>query len=126
MKTKVYCPVCRTFFIHKYNNNVETGMETLCTVCGARLKIAEVEPAIIAHRIGGDPETEIRERVENFARLRNYTFTPDKEDIIAGILDKYHQYGDFYCPCRFDNISENICPCLETRTNQVKKEGQCF
>lgn len=124
VKHKIYCPVCRISFV--YRGEVEPGQEVVCTVCGAELQIKALEPEIKASRYIGDPETEIRRRSENFARLRGYTFNEDKELVLEGLVDKHRLYGDFYCPCRFDNIAENICPCLETRMNEVRKLGHCY
>ncbi len=124
VKNKIYCEVCRISFIYK--GEVEAGQEIVCTVCGAELKIAETEPEIKASRYIEDPETEIRRRAENFAGLRNYTFNEDKELVLEGLVGKHKMYGDFYCPCRFDNIPENVCPCLATRMNEVRKLGHCY
>ena len=124
MKHKIYCNVCRVSFI--YNGELEKGQVVICTVCGAELKISAVEPEVEAVRLSTDPETEIRKRSENFARLRGYTFNEDKELVLDGLVGKNKLYGDFYCPCRFENISENVCPCLETRMNEVRKTGHCY
>ena len=124
MKHKIYCEVCRVSFL--YRGELEGGQVVVCTVCGAELEIAELAPEIKAPRLVQDPEKEIRNRTENFARLRGYTFNEDKELVIEGLIGKNKKYGDFYCPCRFDNIPENVCPCLETRMNEVKKMGHCF
>ena len=124
MKQKIYCPVCQVSFVYK--EEIGTGKEVICTVCGAILVISETEPEIVAKRPYMEPEQEIRSRVDNYARLRNYTFTKEKEEIIEGLLGKYEQFGDFYCPCRFDNIPENVCPCLETRQGAVRRDGKCL
>jgi len=124
VKHKIYCEVCRVSFI--YNGEPEVGAAIICTVCGARLEVLSGHPEVEARRYPQDPEEEIRERAENFARLRGYIFDAEKESIIEGLIDKHKKFGDFYCPCRFDNIPENICPCLETRLNQVRKEGRCL
>ncbi|OPL09956.1 MAG: hypothetical protein AVO34_04560 [Firmicutes bacterium ML8_F2] len=124
MKNKIYCEVCRLPFIHR--KQPEKGQEIICPICGAELVIIETEPEVTAKRRTQDPETEIRNRSENFARLRGYTFNEDKELVIEGLIEKNRLYGDFYCPCRFENIPENICPCLQTRMNEVRKSGHCF
>jgi hypothetical protein len=124
MSNKVFCPVCLVSFIIK---DPLKGKDTvLCPVCGAMLEITAVSPEIIALRFPQAPEAEIRNRVENFARLRGYVFNEDKDSVIEGLLQKNAANGDFFCPCKFDNIPENICPCLETRKNRVIKEGMCF
>jgi len=124
MKNKIYCEVCLLSFIHK--GEIETGQVVTCTICGAELEIKSVEPEITADRLAQDPETEIRNRSENFARLRGYTFNEDKELVIEGLIEKNRLFGDFYCPCRFENIPENVCPCLLTRMNEVRKLGHCY
>lgn len=124
MKSKIYCEVCRVSFV--YREEPVKGQVVVCTVCGAELEITDLEPEVKARRYPQDPETEIRNRSENYAHLRGYTFNEDKELVIEGLIGKHQMYGDFYCPCRFDNIPENICPCLETRMGDVKRVGHCF
>ena len=124
MRNKIYCEVCRITFIHK--GEVKMDQEVECAVCGAELKIKALEPEVKASRFIDKPAEEIYRRAENFARLRDYTFNEDKELVLEGLVDKYNMYGDFYCPCRFDNIPENVCPCLETRMNEVRKAGHCY
>jgi len=124
MKHKIYCEVCRISFI--YRDKLEKGKVVVCTVCGAELEITAIEDEISASRYPQDPETEIRNRSENFARLRGYTFNEDKELVLEGLVGKNELYGDFYCPCRFENIPEHICPCLPTRSNEVRKLGHCY
>ncbi len=123
-KNKIYCSVCRVSFV--YREEVSTEKVVICPVCGARLEIVAVSPEIEARRLPQDPQEEIYDRVHNFADLKGYVFGPEKEEVMEGLLQKNELYGDFFCPCRFDNIPENICPCLETRRNQVRKEGSCL
>ncbi len=124
MKHKIYCEVCLISFL--YRDKLEKGKVVICTICGAELEINAVEPEVVASRYPQDPETEIRNRSENFARLRGYTFNEDKELVLEGLVGKNKLYGDFYCPCRFENIPEHICPCLPTRSNEVRKLGHCY
>ena len=123
---KVNCPVCRLKFA---GGDVSQEDVVVCTICGARLQIDgfnEDETAQASRYYYRNPETEIRDRVDNFAELKGYVFNEDKEDLIQGLLEKNQQFGDLYCPCRFENVPENICPCVETRQNAVKKEGNCL
>jgi hypothetical protein len=124
MSNKVFCPVCLVSFIAK--EPLKEKDTVLCPVCGAKLEITATSPEITARRFPQAPDMEIRERVENFARIKGYVFNDDKESVIDGLLRKNEVHGNFYCPCKFDNIPENICPCLETRMNRVQKEGMCF
>jgi hypothetical protein len=124
MKNNIFCPVCSVNFI--YREEVKNGDQLICPICGARLEITAVSPAIMTRRFPQEPETEIRERIETYARLKGYVFNEDKELVLEGMLQKHRQYGDFYCPCRFDNVPENVCPCLDTRKGEVRREGKCL
>ncbi len=124
MKLKIYCPVCRINFM--YGEEVFVGKQVICPICAARLEIRETEPEIRAERFPMEPEAEISERIETYARLKGYVFNEDKGLVKEGLLQKYRRYGDFYCPCRFDNIPENVCPCLDTRKGEVLREGKCL
>jgi len=79
-----------------------------------------------ARRAQQEPAQEIGERIETFARQRGYKFNEDKQMIVDGLLEKSRRFGDFYCPCKFDNVPENVCPCEETRMGRVVKEGRCY
>jgi Zn-finger nucleic acid-binding protein len=124
MASKIYCPVCQITFSHKEPLSADEIL--ICPVCGAKLQVAALAPEIQVEKLPQPPDEEINDRIEEFARLRGYVFSEDKVLIVEGLLQKKETYGDFYCPCRFDNIPENICPCLETRMGQVKKVGHCF
>ncbi|MFX4262291.1 ferredoxin-thioredoxin reductase catalytic domain-containing protein [Pelotomaculum propionicicum] len=124
MTNKIMCPVCQVAFMAK-EPPAEKGT-VLCPVCGAKLEITAFSPEIMVRKFPQDPEVEIRERVDNFARLKGYIFNEDKELVMEGLLQKKEKYGDFFCPCKIENIPENICPCLETRRGRVQKEGMCF
>lgn len=124
MENKIYCPVCRLSFLSK--EVLTPGLVLLCPICGAKVEITALEPEITSRKLPQEPRTEIYERVDNYARLRKYTFDENKEMIMEGLLAKNEKYGDFYCPCRFDNIPENICPCLETRQGAVRRDGTCL
>jgi ferredoxin-thioredoxin reductase catalytic subunit len=124
MKSKIYCPVCAVAFTAP--DGLKAGDTVLCPVCGARLTVGSVGPGeIVASKTPQTPWDEITQRVDNFARLRSYVFTDMKDLVLEGLMQKKEIYGDFYCPCRLENIPENICPCLETRMNRVRKEGSC-
>jgi hypothetical protein len=124
MKTKIFCSVCEVSFV--YRDSLALGDSVICPVCGARLEIIKLEPEVEAVRFPQKPEDEILERIDNYARIKGYVFNENKQEVVDGMLEKNTKYGDFYCPCRFDNIKENVCPCRETRMNQVKKEGRCL
>lgn len=124
MASKIYCPVCQVTFIHK--GSLTANAILICPVCGAKLQVSALYPKIQVEKFPQLPEEEINDRIVEFARLRGYVFSEDRELVVEGLLQKKDSYGDFYCPCRYDNIPENICPCLETRMGKVKKEGHCF
>lgn len=124
MINKVLCPVCLVPFIIK--NPPADNAAVLCPVCGAKLEITATVPEIMVRKFPQEPQVEISERVDNFAGLKGYVFSEDKELVMEGLLQKKEKYGDFFCPCKIENIPENICPCLETRRGRVLKEGMCF
>uniref|UniRef100_A0A7V3YL89 Ferredoxin:thioredoxin reductase n=1 Tax=Candidatus Caldatribacterium californiense TaxID=1454726 RepID=A0A7V3YL89_9BACT len=118
------CPVCQVAFLLKEEK--VPGKRVVCPVCGAVLTLTEENGSWVLRRPKDmSPEEEIRTRVENFARLRGYHFNEMKEPLIEALLKKYERYGDFYCPCKIDNIPENVCPCLETRQGSVERNGRC-
>ncbi|MEN3202773.1 MAG: ferredoxin-thioredoxin reductase catalytic domain-containing protein [Atribacterota bacterium] len=121
---KMLCPVCQVAFLVKEEKI--PGKKIICPVCGAVLILEKERDFWVLKRPKDmTPEEEIRSRVENFARLRGYYFNEMKEPLIEALLKKYERYGDFYCPCKIDNIPENVCPCLETRQGSVERNGRC-
>jgi lysine biosynthesis protein LysW len=124
MKNSIICPVCGVSFI--YRNEPEIGTVLICPICGAKIEVVAIAPEFQIRKLLQEPEAEIVERIENFARLRGYVFNEDKELFIKGLLIKKDRYGDFFCPCRYQNIPENLCPCLDTRSNRVRKDGRCL
>ncbi len=44
MKHKIYCEVCQVSFIHK--GELAAGAAVICTVCGAKLEVIELEPEV--------------------------------------------------------------------------------
>jgi ferredoxin-thioredoxin reductase catalytic subunit len=115
------CRVC--------NGPLETGLkadsDVTCTICGTRNRITSSHGDLVAEGLFDEPEREIRERADEFARLRNYTFNDLKERIIQALLKRREKYGDFYCPCKASIVKENICPCKETRDGSVEIFGRC-
>lgn len=124
MASKILCPVCQVPFLMREQPGDDGAL--LCPVCGAKLEITDAGPEIMVRKFPQEPEAEIRERAENFARLRGYIFNENKELVLEGLLEKKEKYGDFFCPCKADNVPKNICPCLETRSGRVLREGSCF
>jgi len=99
--------------------------EVTCNVCGTQSRITLSQNIWIASGVLREPELELRERIEEFARLRNYKFNEVKEHVIQSLLEKRDKYGDFYCPCKTKNVLETICPCEETREGDVEINGCC-
>jgi len=100
-------------------------IEMTCKVCGTKSRIARSHDVLVVSGVSREPELELRERIEEFARLRNYKFSAVKEHVIQSLLEKRAKYGDFYCPCKTKNVLENICPCEETREGDVEVNGCC-
>ncbi|HUW64532.1 MAG TPA: ferredoxin-thioredoxin reductase catalytic domain-containing protein [Spirochaetia bacterium] len=124
MKSKIHCPVCQVGFLAP--EGLQEGDTVICPVCGALLTVGPPGREMIeAAKTPQAPWDEISQRVDNFARLRHYIFQDTKDLVMEGLMQKKETYGDFYCPCRLENVPENLCPCLETRMNRVLKEGNC-
>jgi ferredoxin-thioredoxin reductase catalytic subunit len=96
-----------------------------CRVCGTKNQITYSQGEYVVGGVLSDRELELRERIEEFARLRNYTFSDLKEPVIQALLEKRKEYGDFYCPCKAETVLENVCPCQETREGDVELNGKC-
>jgi len=124
MENRIFCPVCRISFLSK--EHLSTGMVLVCPICGAKVELTALEPEIQTRKFPQEPQEEIYDRVAKYAELKKYVFNENKEMLMEGLLAKKERYGDFYCPCRFDNVPENICPCLETRQGAVNRDGSCL
>lgn len=124
MSSSITCPVCDAAFI--YRAEAEPGAVLICPICGAKIEVAAAAPELRVRKLPQEPEAEIVERIDNFARLRGYVFNEDRELYVKGLLAKKERYGDFFCPCRYNNDPENLCPCLDARSNRVRKEGRCL
>ncbi len=121
---KILCPVCQVNFILKETK--EVGKRIICPVCGAVLVMVLKQDQIVLERPKDiSLEDEIRQRIDNFARFRGYHFNEMKEALVEGLLKKHQRFGDFYCPCRIDNVQDNVCPCIYTRQGDVEKNGRC-
>jgi len=100
-------------------------IEMTCMVCGTKSRITRLHDVLVVSGVSREPELELRERIEEFARVRNYKFSEVKENVIQSLLEKRDKYGDFYCPCKTKNVLENVCPCEETREGDVEVNGCC-
>ncbi len=122
---RVLCPVCNVRFPLR-DPDSDPGDTVICTVCGACLRLAAIAPEPVAERAPEPPEEEINGRIDRFAEMRGFVFDDGREIVVEGLLQKYEMFGDFYCPCRMENVDENVCPCLDTRSGSVKRDGHCL
>lgn len=121
---RVFCPVCSARFSPE--GVVGDGSLVVCPVCGQALTVVEDEGGDWeGERVGQYSEDEIRDRVDEFARLKGYHFNDMKEDILEGLVAKQRLFGDFYCPCRLLHSPDYQCPCRPTRSGDVEREGRC-
>ena len=121
MTERPRCRLCSGYL----ESSAVVQTEVTCKVCGTKNRITNSEGEWIVGGVLSDRELELRERIEEFARLRNYTFSEFKEPVIQALLEKHERYGDFYCPCKARTVLENICPCKETREGDVEAKGKC-
>lgn len=121
---RVYCPVCLARF--RFVEGWREGDEVVCPICGERLTLRAEGGSWVGDRVAPMTEAEIRDRAENFAKLRGYRFSDVKEDVIEGLVGKQRRFGDFYCPCRMLHTPEYQCPCKPTRGGDVERNGRCY
>ena len=122
-RERAFCPVCQAKF--GLDEGVVAGAEVVCPICGQRLILSAGADGWSGERMYKFEEREIRDRSENFARIRGYRFGDVKEEIIEGLVGKQKRFGDFYCPCRMNHAPEYQCPCRPTRGGDVERNGRC-
>lgn len=120
---RVYCPVCQASF--RAGSDWKEGDTVVCPVCGQRLSLRATGDGWTGDRVHKGTEKEIRDRAEEFARIRAYAFNDMKDEIIEGLMGKMTRFGDFYCPCRMEHGPEYQCPCKPTRGGDVETNGRC-
>jgi len=120
---RVYCPVCLAKF--RFAEGWKEGSVVICPICGQRLVLRKSADGWVGDRVDKGTEKEIRDRIEEFAKLRGYVFNEVKEDIVEGLVGKQKRFGDFYCPCRMEHVPEYQCPCKPTRGGDVERTGKC-
>jgi ferredoxin-thioredoxin reductase catalytic subunit len=121
LTNRLACRVCGEFL----ESGLEGNADMTCTVCGTKNRITSRNGALVIEGPRIEPRREIRERAEEFARLRHYRFNEMKERIIQALVKRREKYGDFYCPCKAKIVLENVCPCKETRDGSVEANGRC-
>lgn len=121
---RVYCPVCQARF--PLPAGKAAGDHVVCAVCGQRLVVRSTPEGFVGDRPDQGTDAEIRERVDEYARLKGYVFNEMKEEVIQGLLGKRRRFGDFYCPCRMMHTPEYQCPCKPTRGGDVERDGKCY
>ena len=121
---RVYCPVCQAKF--RFSPDWKEGDIVICPICGQKLKLQRSGQEWIGDRPEKGTERELRDRVNEYARLKGYVFNDMKDELIEGLLGKNKRFGDFYCPCRMLHVPEYQCPCQPTRAGDVEKNGKCY
>jgi len=121
---RVFCPVCQAKF--RFSPGWKEGDIVICPICGQKLKLERSGEEWVGSRPEKGTEKEIRERADEYARLKGYVFNDMKEELIEGLLAKNRRFGDFYCPCRMEHVPEFMCPCKPTRGGDVDRNGKCY
>jgi ferredoxin-thioredoxin reductase catalytic subunit/DNA-directed RNA polymerase subunit RPC12/RpoP len=123
-QARVHCPVCQAHF--RFIEGWQEGDIAICPVCGERLLLKRTADGWAGDRVDAHSEKEIRDRAENYAKLKGYRFGELKEELIEGLVGKQKRFGDFYCPCRMHHTPEYQCPCKPTRGGDVERDGRCY
>jgi len=121
---RVHCPVCQARFRMPGGKGI--GDKVICPICGQSLVVRPGQDGPVGERPDLGTEAEIRERVDEYARIKGYSFNEMKEEVIQGLLGKRRRFGDFYCPCRMHHVPEYQCPCKPTRGGDVDRDGKCY
>lgn len=121
---RVYCPVCLARF--KHDPKWKEGDVVICPICGQKLKLEHAPEGWTGARVDRGLDGEIRERADEFARIRGYVFNDMKEEVLEGLIGKNKRFKDFYCPCRMMHDPEYQCPCKPTRAGDVDVNGKCY
>ena len=121
MTERLQCRLCRG----DLGLPIAPNVDMTCKNCGTKNHLSYRQSGLVVEDVLGDRELELRERLEEFARLRNYGFNEFKEPVILALLEKREKHGDFYCPCKVKTVLENVCPCKETRDGDVELDGMC-
>jgi len=121
---RVHCPVCLARF--KYDPKWKEGDVVICPICGQKLKLEHKPDGWTGARVDRGSDREIRDRADEFARIRGYVFNDMKEEILEGLIGKNKRFKDFYCPCRMMHVPEYQCPCKPTRAGDVDVNGKCY
>ena len=69
----------------------------------------------------------ILKRAQEFAEKNSIELNPNVDvvnTVLHGLIRKQTKHGKLYCPCRLQNIKENICPC-EACVEDVRARGEC-
>lgn len=122
MAAQMFCRVCKG----PLKSVQATEVIMTCPECGTMNRLAFSEGQWSTKKASLDPETEIRQRADEFARIRNYRFRDLKEPIIQALVKKHQKYGDFYCPCKARTVLENVCPCKQTVSKALTQIGLPF
>lgn len=121
---RVYCPVCQARF--RFIPGWKERDLVICPICGQKLRLRLSGDEWVGDRPEKGTEKEIRDRVDEYARLKGYVFNDMKEELLEGLLGKNRRFGDFFCPCRMEHVPEFMCPCKPTRGGDVERNGKCY
>ena len=121
---RVHCPVCSAKF--KYDSSWKEGDTVICPICGQKLRLVHSAGGWVGDRVDRGSDKEIRERTDEFARIRGYVFNEMKEEVLEGLIGKNKRFNDFYCPCRMLHVPDYQCPCKPTRAGDVDVNGKCY
>ncbi len=77
-------------------------------------------------------ESELREKIKNHLKGKNFTLNPDEETVtglIGAMVKRREKTGEFYCPCRrvtgdSEEDKKIICPCFYHEF-ELERDGHC-
>jgi len=98
-----------------------------CISCGMCAGHCPVDAISVAETKEEEKSGLIKNWADTYARKNSFRLNPREnivDLVIRGLLKKEEKTGKRYCPCRIQNLPENICPCVYHK-DEIKKDGEC-
>ena len=111
----------------KIENEKAIAENEKCISCGMCVSHCPVEAIIVKESGKYGKHKLIKNWAEEYAKTNGFRANPDDKVInvvIEGLIANQEKLGKRYCPCRIQNIQENICPCVYHK-NEIEKDGEC-
>lgn len=110
----------------KVVNDKAISDDEKCISCGMCVSHCPVD-AISVGKVEKERSDLIKNWAETYAKANGFKLNPEEkvvDMVVNGLIMKEEKFGKKYCPCRLENVPENVCPCVYHK-DEVEKDGQC-